>query len=237
MKTLEIPNLESFSKRIDISKLSKNDDGTYDYNGDLDFSKMKLKSLTEIPIKFKNINGTFDCSRNQLVSLEVAPKEVHGYFNCSVNQLVTLEGAPEIIQGSFYCYNNQLVTLEGGPIEVKGTFNCHFNQLVSLEGVPDTIQGNFLCYQNNLISDKHLSKVYGIFDSDPNPFKKTKEHVKIISEMSYDIRMKQLNFLGNVDIKGYNIFLEILEELGVNVSLRKELSNISKSSGLDDIGF
>ena len=129
----DIPNLGIFYSRINTSKLSKNNDDTYDYDGSLNFSSMGLKSLTEIPIKFKIVNGNFD--------------------------------------------------------------------------------------------------------SDPNPFKKTDGTVKSISKMSYETQMKQLNFLGKVDIKAYDIFLEILEELGVNVSLRKELSNISKTSGLDDIGF
>jgi hypothetical protein len=208
--------LGRFLHKIEVSKLSKNLDGTYDYDGDLNFTSMKFKSFFEIPIRFRNVNGSFDCAYNQLESLEGAPEKIHGKFNCNFNQLVNLEGAPNIIQGSFYCNDNRLVNLKGAPKEVHG---------------------NFSCYNNNLLSDKHLSKVNGNFDSDPNPFKKTENVIESISKMSYETQIRQLNFLGKVDIKAYDIFLEILEELGVNVSLRKELSSISKASGLDDIGF
>jgi hypothetical protein len=212
----KIPSIRRFHETICIFKLSRNDDGTYDYDGDLDFERMGLKSLTEIPLKIKNVNGR---------------------FNCSYNELVSLEGAPEIVQGNFDCYSNKLVSLEGAPDTIKGNFDCYSNKLVSLEGAPDTIQGDFRCSDNNLLSDKHLSKVNGKVYCDKNLFKKTEKVIESISKMSYDTQMKQLNFLGKMDITAYDIFLEILEELGVDVSVRKELSNISKASGLDDIGF
>jgi hypothetical protein len=275
----QIPKVGRFHGRIDKSKLSRNSDGTYDYDGHLNFSNMRLKSLNEIPIRFKNVNGNFDCNDNYLVSLEGAPETVKGDFHCHYNNLVSLEGAPrevqgdfdcgnnqleslegtpntinghlwcgynkleslkgapEEIQGGFHCHNNQLQSLEGAPREVQGDFICYNNKLVTLEGAPSIIKVDFWCYRNNLISDKHLSKVNGNFDSYPNPLGKTKGVIESISKMSNETQMKQLNFLGKVDIKAYDIFLEILEELGVDVSVRKELANISKSSGLDDIGF
>jgi len=48
----------------------------------------------------------FDCSRNQLQTLEGAPREVGGYFNCSYNQLTTLEGAPREVGEEFDCSHN-----------------------------------------------------------------------------------------------------------------------------------
>jgi hypothetical protein len=147
-----------------------------------------------------------------------------------------LEGAPAIIKGGFNCFTNQLVSLEGAPEIIQGRFDCGNNKLVTLEGAPIEVHGSFICYDNNLLSDKHLSKVNGNFDSGRNPFRKTKNVIESISKMSYETQIKQLNFLGKIDIKAYDIFLEILEELGVNVSLRKELAALSKS-GLDDIGF
>jgi hypothetical protein len=127
--------------------------------------------------------------------------------------------------------------LEGAPREIGVGFDCSFNQLVSLEGAPEKVHGDFDCSFNNLLSNKHLSKVYGIFDSNQNPFKKTENTIESISKMSNKTQIKQLNFLGKLDKKSYDIFLEILVELGVDVSLRKELLNIFKASGLDDLGF
>jgi len=76
------------------------------------------------------------------------PTIIKGYFDCSYNQLVTLEGGPEKVGRSFYCYNNQLTTLEGSPKKVGGGFNCQKNQLVTLKGGPEKVGGDFYCYNN-----------------------------------------------------------------------------------------
>ena len=46
-----------------------------------------------------------------------------GNFNCSFNNLTSLEGAPEIVGGNFDCaFNKKLKSLEGCPKEVGGDF-------------------------------------------------------------------------------------------------------------------
>jgi hypothetical protein len=74
--------------------------------------------LTEIPVKFG---------------------EVTGYFNCSINQLASLEGAPKSVGGDFHCFNNKLTSLEGATKSVGGIFNCSYNQLTSLVGAPKSV--------------------------------------------------------------------------------------------------
>jgi hypothetical protein len=60
------------------------------------------------------VGGSFDCSENQLTSLQGAPREVGGAFNCSGNQLTSLEGAPREVGGDFYCrFNPKLTSLDG----------------------------------------------------------------------------------------------------------------------------
>ena len=54
------------------------------------------------------VGGDFNCSYNQLTTLEGSPREVGGNFNCSYNQLTTLEGSPMEVGGNFYCNNNKL---------------------------------------------------------------------------------------------------------------------------------
>src|SRR5690606_21069453 len=68
------------------------------------------------------------------------PNKVTGSFNCSNNQLTSLEGCPTSVGGSFYCFNNQLTSLEGGPTKVGIGFYCSNNQLTSLEGSPKNVQ-------------------------------------------------------------------------------------------------
>ena len=52
--------------------------------------------------------------------------KVVGDFNCSDNELKSLEGCPQTVGGSFYCWNNQLKSLEGCPQTVGGNF-YYFN--------------------------------------------------------------------------------------------------------------
>jgi hypothetical protein len=64
--------------------------------------------------------GNYDCSNKNLTSLKDLniPKFIKGHFNCSGNQLKTLEGAPIYVSGLFGCSDNQLISLEGVPNHV-----------------------------------------------------------------------------------------------------------------------
>ncbi len=110
-------------------------------------SDNQLVSLEGSP---KEVGGNFRCYNNQLVSLEGAPKEVGGTFWCSENQLISLLGAPEYTNKGFLCSDNQLTSLEGSPKEVGGDFTCYNNQLESLEGAPERVGGEFHCYNNSI---------------------------------------------------------------------------------------
>ena len=61
-------------------------------------------------------NGFISCSGgirlvSKLSKLPVKFLKVDGSFDCSNNQLTTLVGSPTSISGGFYCYKNQLTTL------------------------------------------------------------------------------------------------------------------------------
>ena len=45
--------------------------------------------------------GDFDCSYNELTSLEGAPTTVNGHFNCIENDLTSLDGCPKKVDGDF----------------------------------------------------------------------------------------------------------------------------------------
>ena len=72
-------------RRIDKSKLIRNSDGTYDYNGDINLLSLKLESLLDFKFRFRKISGDFYCSNNKLTSLEGAPQEIGGSFDCGHN--------------------------------------------------------------------------------------------------------------------------------------------------------
>ena len=97
--------------------------------------------LTKLPINFTEVYGNFDCSHNQLTSLEGAPEKVGKSFVCSHNQLTSLEGAPEKVGGYFLCNNNKLTSLKGGPTKVGGIFYCSGNPFIC-SGNPFICSGN-----------------------------------------------------------------------------------------------
>jgi hypothetical protein len=138
-------------KKYRIKNWTLNPDGTVDVDGSVDLHDQKLSKL---PLKFGRVIGDFDCSTNNLTSLEGCPTEIGGHFYCYGNKLTSLEGCPREIGGSFYCERNQLTSLEGCPTEIGGNFWCSKNQLTSLEGCPTEIGGSFSCHDNQLTSLK-----------------------------------------------------------------------------------
>lgn len=119
---------------------------------DLNLSRMGLNSLKELPwvqegLKYK-VRGDFDCSRNNLTTLEGSPIGVGGNFDCSRNNLTILEGGPISVGGNFDCSVNKLTSLEGGPRSVGRDFNCAHNYITNLKGFPISVGGNFRCHSN-----------------------------------------------------------------------------------------
>jgi len=126
-------------------KWIQNPDGTFSCNGDVNLYRLNLPQL---PVKFKEIKGSFDCSHNNLTSLQGAPAHVGGSFYCNANKLTSLEGAPQFVSGTFYCSHNNLTSLQGAPAHVGDSFSCSHNNLTSLQGAPAHVGGYFDCYRN-----------------------------------------------------------------------------------------
>ena len=138
---------EEYLNLIVDGTYSYNADGSIDVEGSVDLSRA---GYTQIPFKFNTVTVNFDCSNNQLTTLQGVPEKVGGNFDCSHNQLITLQGAPEKVGGSFYCSYNQLTTLQGAPEKVGGSFYCSHNQLTTLQGAPEKVGGSFYCSYNQL---------------------------------------------------------------------------------------
>ena len=105
-------------------------------NNNVDLYNRNLKS---IDIKFNHVTGWFDCSENELTSLEGCPNIVNGDFYCSYNQLTSLKYCPRVIFGSLYCRKNKLISLNDCcHTIVDGNFNCTINDLTikGLEKLP-----------------------------------------------------------------------------------------------------
>jgi hypothetical protein len=75
--------------------------------GDLNLIGLDLTKLPDI-LKDITVGGNFNCSYNELTSLEGAPKTVGESFGCSFNKLTSLVGAPKSVGEDFYCRNNNV---------------------------------------------------------------------------------------------------------------------------------
>jgi hypothetical protein len=117
--------------------------------GDLDLSYLNLTKLPEI-LKDISVDRNFDCSHNNLTSLENCPKTVGGSFYCGHNKLTSLDGATEYVGSSFYCSYNNLTSLTGAPKSVGRDFGCSYNLLTSLTGAPKSVGRDFYCRNNNV---------------------------------------------------------------------------------------
>jgi hypothetical protein len=137
--------IEQWLRANKIDKFQINVDSSIDVNGHVD---LRDKQLTSIPVRFNNVSGNFNVSRNVLSSLDGAPKYVGGWFFCAENELTSLSGAPEVVKGSFGCSNNKIQSLEGAPINVGGYFDCEHNNLTSLQHSPRKIGGSLHCCSN-----------------------------------------------------------------------------------------
>lgn len=125
--------VENILKKYQIENYTINTDLSVDVDGNIDF---RFADLKIIPAKFGKVTGSFNCSNQQLTTLQGCPKEVGGDFYCYNNNLTSLEGAPKEVGGDFSCENNKLETLQGCPRDIGGEFNCSKNpHLKSLDGV------------------------------------------------------------------------------------------------------
>lgn len=107
-----------------IRNYTINNDMSIDVNGSVWLSR---KELVTLPLKFRKVNGDFDCSNNNLTSLVGMPHTVVGNVYVNNNELISLRGCSQNIGGNFNCSQNLLHTLEHSPFKVNGYYNFKHN--------------------------------------------------------------------------------------------------------------
>ena len=137
--------IEQICKKYNIENYTINEDGSIDVNGNVDLSSRLLKRL---PLLFNRVSGFFDCSDNELTTLEGSPKYVGSDFNCTYNKLTSLKYGPEYVGEDFLCSNNQLISLEGSPEYVGINFYCNETGIYDLKGISYEIDGFLFCTDN-----------------------------------------------------------------------------------------
>ena len=118
----------------------KDEEFTMRDNGlvDVDLGTYMRRKTTNsrLPVRFGTIYGEFSIASMGLVSLEGCPGIVNGSFDCSHNQLTSLKHAPEDVV-DFDCSHNQLTSLAGCPT-TPGELVCANNLLPDLTSAPPT---------------------------------------------------------------------------------------------------
>jgi len=185
---MDVNQIRSLCVKYNIYDYTINDDGSIDVEHTVDLS-YALSNMSELPLKFNKVNGNFDCSNNNLETLEGSPKYVKNMFNCAYNKLTnlhfaskksesfvcnrnmitSLEGCPESVEKLFYCQENNLTTLKGGPESVGMEFSCWNNDLSSLEGCPKYVGKDFDCSFNEIVNLKHTPDNFKNFTCNNTP--------------------------------------------------------------------
>ena len=139
-------SIHDICKRYNIKNYTINDDGSIDVNGRVNLYN---KGLTELPLRFNKVTGSFDCSNNKLTSLKGCPRWVGGYFGCGYNDLTSLEFSPDYIGGYFSCVYNKYLTNNYCDTEISGNFYTSLEQ-----------DGLIFDYYNKTTNYKEFQKLY-----------------------------------------------------------------------------
>jgi hypothetical protein len=165
-------NIKKWLDDHNIKDYKINDDFTVDVDSNV---RLINYNLTSIPVQFGIVNGSFNCSYNQLQnlqgspqsakgficshnflnSLKNSPKEVYGNFDCSNNLITDLMDGPQYVENNYCCSDNKLISLLGCPPTILDNFDCSYNQLTSLQGGPKIVNGFFYCIGNLITSLKY----------------------------------------------------------------------------------
>ena len=110
--------------------------------------------------QYPDIEGYFDCSDTNLISLKFVPQSVGGSFYCYKTDITSLEFAPQYVGGNFSCDTTDITSLKFAPKHVGGNFNCGSTKITSLEFVPQSVGGSFGCSDTKITSLKGIGKDY-----------------------------------------------------------------------------
>ena len=132
-------SIEEICRKYSITNYTINDDGSIDVDGNVFINGF---DMYELPLKFNNVTGGFNCNDNNLTTLKGCPKSVGDFFLCSENNLTNLKYSPKSVV-VFQCDYNKLTSLKEGPELVRDSYHCDENNLTDLKGSPEYISRHF----------------------------------------------------------------------------------------------
>lgn len=116
--------IQSWLDSMDIKNYVIHDNLVVDVNGDVKLNRKSMDSQTFLlkflPVKFGQINGSFQVANHQLSSFENFPHFVKYELNIYNNEFTTLNGMPSYIGHRFVCGDNLFTSLDGLDGTIKG---------------------------------------------------------------------------------------------------------------------
>ena len=133
-----------------------------DANGDITIEGVKETLQTEDKVVYYTLTSqtitirgdvtSFDCSDNQLTSLDVSKNTSLTDLDCFNNQLMSLDVSKNTALTTLYCFDNQLTSLNVSRNRALTTLSCEGNQLTSLDVSKNTALEGLYCSENQLTS-------------------------------------------------------------------------------------
>lgn len=209
--------IDSFCNENYIRNYRINYDFSIDVQQDVHLAYERCQ-FDKLPIRFNYVDGDFCIYGLGLTTLDGCPKTITGYFDCSDNELTSLEFGPEDVP-IYHCYDNKLTNLDFLPNQHMDELHCYKNLITEINKCPDV--ENFVYYDNpifNLISFMDCFSMNHSIDEiidKINEFEVIKDHNKldmISIDSLYDFYNKKPGrFYGEKEstrfknIKGYEL--------------------------------
>lgn len=218
------------------------DEWWVDIDGDVQLNNKNLKFL---PVRFRNVNGTFNCGFNpNLTSLKGAPVKVEISFSVTNNYgLTSLQYSPKHVGGSFFARSCHLSNLVGAPEYVGDNFNASSSDLLSLKGSPKRVGGSYLVNDNRLKSLEGITPFIGKnVGVNKNWITTFKDAHKMIKQMGGDLDISDNHLITEclvpiMLIKGLDriLTLPVKHKMSDKGDLYKALKILSNFESVKDI--
>ena len=233
-------DIENWLNANGVDKFIIHDDLTvtsYSYVTLRDISGPNKIRYRKLPVKFREIKGSFWIDDLEIESIEGSPEIVGGNFDCSKNKLKSLIGGPVRVGGFYNCSGNQLTSLEGVAKEIffdkKGNlgtinmesnvFDCHENNITSLIDMPKGAE-NLICHTNKLKSLEGIAKTVKQINCSSNEIT-TLKHIS-------GMKLLDLYCFRNPITTFSDTKIEVTGEFGITPTHLKNIENIPMAENI-----
>jgi hypothetical protein len=225
MNKLEI---ENWLIKMNITNYVIHDNLVVDVNNDVFLTDQKL---TEIPIQFGVVKGSFECFHNKLTSLKGVPFEIEKDFDAHQNKLTNLSFFPKKIGQSIVLYQNKLKTMEGLPRKVNGDLFLWDNKLTNLKHFPHFVEGKVSLAYNKI---KSLKGINAEIKESLDLFKNLLREINFKDIQNLIIHQKIYFLKGTQKFLPTYLFQETEDEKSLNFTeLKNHLAILSEKENLE----